>query len=116
MTTPTPTAAQVAELAAYLPATLDDDELESLRALRREARKIAGNETLSIEARRVAAAWRVAANDAIHRSRLAKDEARRAAERAANPPEEYVEVETCEHGLSAWLCEGPMHYPADRPY
>jgi hypothetical protein len=19
----------------------------------------------------------------------------------------------CEHGLSAWLCAGPMHYPAD---
>lgn len=30
--------------------------------------------------------------------------------------EETVEVETCEHGLSAWLCEGPQHYPADRPY
>lgn len=30
--------------------------------------------------------------------------------------EETVEVEECEHGLSAWLCEGPMHYPADRPY
>ncbi|QIG58534.1 hypothetical protein PQE18_gp56 [Arthrobacter phage DrSierra] len=22
--------------------------------------------------------------------------------------------EECEHGLSAWLCAGPMHYPADR--
>lgn len=22
--------------------------------------------------------------------------------------------EDCEHGLSAWLCAGPMHYPADR--
>lgn len=22
----------------------------------------------------------------------------------------------CEHGLSAWLCEGPMHYPPDNPY
>lgn len=21
--------------------------------------------------------------------------------------------ETCEHGLSAWLCEGPTHYPTD---
>lgn len=20
-------------------------------------------------------------------------------------------TETCEHGLSAWLCEGPQHYP-----
>ena len=20
---------------------------------------------------------------------------------------------SCEHGLSAWLCAGPMHYPAD---
>ena len=20
----------------------------------------------------------------------------------------------CEHGLSLWLCEGPMHYPDDR--
>jgi hypothetical protein len=20
---------------------------------------------------------------------------------------------TCEHGLSAWLCEGPQHYPYD---
>ncbi|UIW13315.1 hypothetical protein SEA_CREWMATE_64 [Arthrobacter phage Crewmate] len=26
------------------------------------------------------------------------------------------EGDTCEHGLSAWLCEGPMHYPADRPF
>lgn len=23
------------------------------------------------------------------------------------------DAKTCEHGLSAWLCEGPMHYPAD---
>ena len=21
--------------------------------------------------------------------------------------------EDCEHGLSAWLCAGPMHYPQD---
>jgi len=21
--------------------------------------------------------------------------------------------ETCEHGLSSWLCEGPQHYPMD---
>lgn len=28
--------------------------------------------------------------------------------------DEY-EHETCEHGLSAWLCEGPMHYPDDMP-
>jgi hypothetical protein len=20
--------------------------------------------------------------------------------------------ETCEHGMSAWLCMGPMHYPS----
>lgn len=25
---------------------------------------------------------------------------------------EYNE-ETCEHGLSAWLCEGPNHYPME---
>lgn len=23
------------------------------------------------------------------------------------------EEETCEHGLSLWLCDGPNHYPAD---
>jgi len=23
---------------------------------------------------------------------------------------------TCEHGMSAWLCEGPSHYPMDDPY
>jgi len=22
---------------------------------------------------------------------------------------------TCEHGMSAWLCEGPQHYPMDDP-
>lgn len=22
----------------------------------------------------------------------------------------------CEHGLSLWLCEGPMHYPDDNPW
>lgn len=26
------------------------------------------------------------------------------------------EGDTCEHGLSAWLCEGPNHYPADHPF
>jgi hypothetical protein len=26
-----------------------------------------------------------------------------------------VASETCEHGLSAWLCAGPGHYPADEP-
>lgn len=26
---------------------------------------------------------------------------------------ESPEDETCEHGLSAWLCAGPAHYPAD---
>jgi hypothetical protein len=23
---------------------------------------------------------------------------------------------TCQHGLSAWLCDGPGHYPADNQY
>lgn len=31
--------------------------------------------------------------------------------------EEWLESEeaqaTCEHGMSAWLCEGPSHYPMD---
>lgn len=26
------------------------------------------------------------------------------------------DIETCEHGLSAWLCAGPMHYPDDREF
>ena len=32
--------------------------------------------------------------------------------------EEYNEIlETeCEHGLSAWLCAGPGHYPADNHF
>jgi hypothetical protein len=31
--------------------------------------------------------------------------------------EEYARVTaTCEHGMAAWLCEGPMHYPADNPF
>lgn len=27
--------------------------------------------------------------------------------------QESIEEETCEHGLSAWLCEGPTHYPVE---
>ncbi len=35
-------------------------------------------------------------------------------ERMCVSPEEYARVTaTCEHGMSAWLCEGPMHYPSD---
>lgn len=28
-------------------------------------------------------------------------------------PAPAAEPEFCEHGLSAWLCAGPNHYPAD---
>lgn len=28
----------------------------------------------------------------------------------------YVEPEPCEHGMAAWLCAGPGHYPADGSY
>jgi len=24
------------------------------------------------------------------------------------------EHDTCEHGMSAWLCMGPNHFPSDR--
>lgn len=30
------------------------------------------------------------------------------------PPPTPEELATCEHGLSAQLCAGPMHYPDDR--
>lgn len=30
------------------------------------------------------------------------------------PPPTPEELATCEHGLSASLCAGPMHYPDDR--
>ncbi|WNN94015.1 hypothetical protein SEA_NITRO_59 [Arthrobacter phage Nitro] len=36
------------------------------------------------------------------------------AAKEAEAPYEEADVEECEHGLSAWLCAGPMHYPADR--
>lgn len=29
------------------------------------------------------------------------------------PVEAEAEAESCEHGLSAWLCAGPGHYPTD---
>lgn len=29
----------------------------------------------------------------------------------AGEPMESLDEETCEHGLSAWLCMGPNHYP-----
>ena len=31
------------------------------------------------------------------------------------PPAERTE-EDCEHGLSAYLCAGPSHYPPDNPF
>jgi hypothetical protein len=27
-----------------------------------------------------------------------------------------LSLPSCEHGLSAWLCEGPQHYPMDPPF
>lgn len=32
------------------------------------------------------------------------------------PPAGVPDDDECEHGLSAWLCEGPNHYPSDRTF
>lgn len=42
------------------------------------------------------------------------DAALDAAENDALEADRERDDEQCEHGLSAWLCAGPMHYPDDR--
>ena len=45
---------------------------------------------------------------------MAKQDAMRAAQAAWEESEEAQA--TCEHGMSAWLCAGPGHYPMDDGY
>ena len=55
-----------------------------------------------------------ALDDAEVERLLAVQAANAAAEEAFFDSEEAQA--TCEHGMSAWLCAGPGHYPMDDPY
>lgn len=94
--------AEAAEVGAdYVSATLREAE----RALDRC--ELADAEALIVTAEREVDVHADAAREAAERQ--AVEDAEAAEVRAAYRDE--VEHETCEHGLSAWLCAGPQHYP-----